>query len=153
MSQNRWSKIERLLEEVSARAPQDRAAFLDSACPDDDLRAEVERLLDADATAYFRGLGQRVGESVDAALADAMLGRRVGRWRLVAHIGRGGMGTVYRAERADGTFEQVAALKLLDTMRSDVVARFEQERQILARLDHPGIARLLDGGATPEGRP
>ncbi|MEL6444579.1 MAG: serine/threonine-protein kinase [Bacteroidota bacterium] len=153
MSENRWSKIERLLEEASARAPQDRAAFLDSACPDDDLRAEVERLLDADATAYFRGLGQRVGESVDAALADAMLGRRVGRWRLVAHIGRGGMGTVYRAERADGTFEQVAALKLLDTMRSDVVARFEQERQILARLDHPGIARLLDGGTTPEGRP
>ncbi|MEO1633392.1 MAG: serine/threonine-protein kinase, partial [Bacteroidota bacterium] len=126
---------------------------LQEATSDASLRTEVEALLaaDAEAVVYFADLGEALA---DGALgADPALGSKVGRWRLAERVGRGGMGTVYRAERADGVVEQTAALKLLDTMRPDVVARFAQERQILARLDHPSIARLLDGGATPEGRP
>ncbi|HEX4956509.1 MAG TPA: tetratricopeptide repeat protein [Thermoanaerobaculia bacterium] len=82
-------------------------------------------------------------------------GTLVGAWRLGARIGHGGMGEVYLAERADGAFEQRVALKLIkrgmDT--DEIVRRFLTERQILARLDHPGIARLLDGGSTSDGRP
>ncbi len=82
-------------------------------------------------------------------------GTLVGAWRLGERIGHGGMGEVYLAERADGAFEQRVALKLIkrgmDT--DEIVRRFLTERQILARLDHPGIARLLDGGSTADGRP
>ncbi|MEL7168065.1 MAG: serine/threonine-protein kinase [Bacteroidota bacterium] len=153
MNADRWNEIERLLDEAAALPSSERTAYLQGATSDASLRAEVEALLaaDAEAVVYFADLGEAL---VDGALgADPALGSEVGRWRLAERVGRGGMGTVYRAERADGVVEQTAALKLLDTMRPDVVARFAQERQILARLDHPGIARLLDGGATPEGRP
>ena len=82
-------------------------------------------------------------------------GTRVGPWRLLDEIGRGGMGTVFLAERADGEFEQRAALKLLRPAiaTDEALRRFEQERQILAGLTHPGIARLLDGGRTADGHP
>lgn len=82
-------------------------------------------------------------------------GTMVGRYRLIEEIGRGGMGTVWRAERADGQFEQEVALKLIKRgMDSDeVLARFVRERQILARLEHRHIARLLDGGVSEDGRP
>ena len=82
-------------------------------------------------------------------------GAIIGRYRLIEELGRGGMGTVWLAERADGQFEQRAALKLIrrgmDT--DDIIARFLRERQILARLEHPNIARLLDGGVSDDGRP
>ncbi|MGH9162450.1 MAG: serine/threonine-protein kinase, partial [Vicinamibacteraceae bacterium] len=82
-------------------------------------------------------------------------GDRLGPYAIVKEIGHGGMGAVYLAERQDGQFEQRVALKLLehDTTRASVVQRFEQERRILAALNHPGIARLFDGGATSDGRP
>ncbi len=86
---------------------------------------------------------------------DPMRGRRIGPWRILRRLARGGMGDVYVAERADGQFEQRAALKVLrrglDT--DDILRRFLAERQILATLAHPNIARLLDGGATENGRP
>ncbi|MEM6784522.1 MAG: serine/threonine-protein kinase [Bacteroidota bacterium] len=153
MNEARWNEIERLLDEAAALPPSQQAAYLREATPDAELRAEVEALLaaDAEATVFFANLGEAL---VDEALGgDPALESEIGRWRLVERVGRGGMGTVYRAERADGVVQQRAALKLLDTMRPDVVARFAQERQILARLDHPSIARLVDGGATVEGRP
>lgn len=93
-------------------------------------------------------------EAADSALSDRS-GERIGPWLLVRLLGRGGMASVYLAERADGQFNQQVALKLLrrglDT--DDVVRRFRAERQILSSLDHPNIARLLDGGATPDGLP
>jgi tetratricopeptide (TPR) repeat protein/tRNA A-37 threonylcarbamoyl transferase component Bud32 len=86
---------------------------------------------------------------------DVAPGSRIGPYQLLAVLGRGGMGEVFLAERADGVFEQRVALKLIKRgMDSEeIVRRFERERQILARLEHPGIARLLDGGTAPDGRP
>jgi len=82
-------------------------------------------------------------------------GRLIGKYRILHRVGEGGMGVVYEAERADGTFEQKVAVKLLKfgSETEDAMARFSRERQILARLEHPGITRLLDGGQSAEGRP
>src|SRR5215213_6124643 len=82
-------------------------------------------------------------------------GAQIGPYRLLGLLGRGGMGEVYRAERADGVFEQRVALKLVKRGMdsAEILRRFQRERQILARLNHPGIARLLDGGTAPDGRP
>lgn len=137
---------------------------MDRACGEDTaLRELVDRLLasaEDDTSAIepggaFRGplWNQLQGE---LAREDELLpGTLVGRYRIVRELGRGGMAVVYLAERADGQFEQQVALKLLkrgvDT--DEVVGRFDQERQILARARHPGIARLLDGGVGPGGRP
>src|SRR6478735_4328701 len=81
-------------------------------------------------------------------------GDRLGAWRLVRRLAKGGMGAVYLAERADGHFEQRAAIKLIRGVPSaDMLVHFTRERQILATFQHPNIARLLDGGATPAGQP
>ena len=81
-------------------------------------------------------------------------GERLGAWRLLRRLGSGGMGAVYLAERADGHFEQRAAIKLIRGVpNADMLVHFTRERQILATLQHPNIARLLDGGATPAGQP
>src|SRR6185312_9499779 len=74
-------------------------------------------------------------------------------WRITARIGRGGMGEVYKAARAQGDFDQRVAIKVLQHSARKELERFQAERQILARLEHPSIARLLDGGTTPDGRP
>jgi len=165
MSTPDWSVLKDLFGQALALEPEDRVAFLDDACrtpdgqPDAVLRAAVEELLDADdAETGFLGdasssdfmplLGKAAGR-------DDAVGREIGPYRLLELVGEGGMGEVYRAERVDGAFEQTVALKLvkrgMDTRA--VLRRFEAERSILARLDHPGIARLLGGGATDEGRP
>lgn len=94
-------------------------------------------------------------EEADVDVSAASPGECIGAWRVMRELGRGGMATVYLVERADAPYEQTAALKLLrrglDT--ADLVARFEAERRILSSLSHPGIAVLLDGGATVDGRP
>ena len=84
-----------------------------------------------------------------------MLGRSIGAWKIIEVIGRGGMGAVYSAERSDGAYTQQAALKLIRTSANSPTARerFLRERQILAGLQHPNIARLLDGGFSTEGEP
>ncbi len=149
-----------LFADAVERAPRaaDRAAFLENACSDDlALRAEVESLLTAhDHTAGFL---QPLDPALLAELMDGFEhgaeGERLGAYRVLREIGRGGMGVVYLAERADGQFEQRVALKLvrngLDSRT--VLERFLHERRILARLQHPNIARLLDGGVTEDGRP
>ncbi|MEM8556273.1 MAG: tetratricopeptide repeat protein [Bacteroidota bacterium] len=152
MTHERQAHIHRLFGAALDQPPAERAAFLRAACGDDDalydevwalLDVEVHPLLDED-TAFGA-----------AALLDDLDPDCVGPWRLGRRLGTGGMGTVYLAERADGAFEQVAALKLvkrgMDT--EAVLARFQAERQLLARFDHPNIARLLDGGQTEDGRP
>ncbi|HET8943122.1 MAG TPA: serine/threonine-protein kinase [Rudaea sp.] len=163
MDTQRWQRIGAVFDEVVEAAPEARAALLDGLCGDDaDLRREVRALLAADAVALdFDGGGQCARNFVAADWADAderdsvRIDERFGPWRVLRELGRGGMGVVWLAERADGQFEQRAALKLIKRgMDSDaVLARFLRERQILARLEHPHIARLLDGGLAADSRP
>ena len=155
-----WTRIQTLFEEALARPDDERSAWLRRACGDNPaLYNEVEALLDGDAHQHTlfdgRAADLLAPSDFDAAFAFSRLGERVGPWELVERIGEGGMGAVYRADRADGAFEQTAALKLVKPgMDSEaVLARFRAERQILARLQHPGIARLLDGGLTEAERP
>jgi len=159
MDAQRWQRIGAIFDEAVEAAPAARAALLDRLCTGDaELRREVEILLAADArgAAFEHGMAStRVASAVEWADPGAATGEHVGPWRLLRELGRGGMGVVWLAERADGAFEQRAALKLiLRGMDSDAVqARFLRERRILARLEHPHIARLLDGGVTADGRP
>ncbi|MEM6456760.1 MAG: serine/threonine-protein kinase, partial [Acidobacteriota bacterium] len=119
------------------------------------LRDEVEALLaadrDADDEAFITGA---LLDDVDPRVAAASGRTHIGPFRLLRRIGRGGMGTVYLGERS-GDFDQRVAIKLIrrgmDT--EDILVRFRHERRILARLAHPHIARLLDGGTTDDGRP
>jgi TolB-like protein len=156
----RWETAVRLFEEVADLGDDARAARLAEATSDPEIRAAVERLVAADRAATpvldatpgeLAAAARGAGELDDAGLAGA----RVGAWRIVREIGRGGMGAVYLAERADGEYEKRAALKVvkrgMDT--DEVLRRFRRERQILASLEHPNIARLLDGGVAPDGRP
>ena len=114
--------------------------------------AEVESLLNSASAckAFLCNLPSPAGEY---AASDAATGARIGAWRIMRLIGRGGMGEVYEATRADGNFEQRVAIKLLQREAAAQMERFQAERQILARLEHPGIARLYDGGFTDDGRP
>jgi eukaryotic-like serine/threonine-protein kinase len=163
-----WLRRDRLLAEALEQPAPARAAFLDRACSGDAaLRETLEQLLaaaeepdgflDAPAVELAAGLVADWAEGQgDGAAPDlAPEGRRVGPYRLLEKLGEGGMGTVWLAERADGQFEQRVALKLVRTgMASEEVRRrFRRERQILASLNHPHIARLLDGGvfAGPDG--
>jgi len=156
----RWKRAEAILVEALELPTERRASFLDEACGGDaDLRREVDSLLAADEeTGDF--LATPLAPTLAPTLAPvppppAGVGERVGRYRLVAHLGSGGMGQVFLAERADGAYEQRVALKLIrpgmDT--DELLRRFRLERQALARLQHPGIARLLDGGEAEDGQP
>ncbi len=100
---------------------------------------------------YFDRLGSEVRDAAEAEMEQQEKGRRIGPFRVLQRLGEGGMGVVYLAERADGEFEQQVALKLVRADRAGLTERFRLERQILARLEHPNIARLLDGGITSEG--
>jgi tetratricopeptide (TPR) repeat protein len=130
-----------------------RAVFLAQACPDPDIRARVQALLDAHDRAGERFLAQSAGELAAAAIGRA--GRRLGAYQITREIGRGGMGAVYLAARADDEFQKQVAIKIVAAPLGDddLVRRFRRERQILAELEHPQIARLLDGGTTEEGLP
>jgi serine/threonine-protein kinase len=150
---DRWRRIEALFDEAAALPAKERGPFLSRACEDDPgMRGEVESLLAADDRAA--GFLERPVVSA-AAPPASLVGRRIGHYRVEAKLGEGGMSTVYLAVRADDAYQQKVALKVLGygRDRSDLSARFRAERQILASLDHPGIARLLDGGTTEEGRP
>ena len=142
--------------------PGDRAPFLDVECGGEtDLRAEVESLLAAsddaggflDQPAELLALAEMGPELLP--VFDAVEGTRIGPYQVLSIIGQGGMGSVYRATRADEDYHKNVAIKLLhrDLDRGSTLQRFRVERQILASLDHPNIARLLDGGATADGRP
>lgn len=149
-----------IFDEVAELAGEDRSRRLDALCGDDgELRRQVQVLLDADAgTAEpFRGDASHWGEALacDAATPDAMLGRSIGVWKIVGILGHGGMGAVYAVGRGDGAYAHRAALKLIRTSADSPAARerFLRERQILAGLQHPNIATLLDGGISDQGEP
>ena len=159
MRTERWQQVEELVHATLEREPGEWAAFLDAACGgDSQLRAEVESFL-----AYEQQIESFI-ESSPSTVAAELFGdaedepvtvRRFGPYKVVREIGHGGMGAVYLAERDDEQYQKQVAIKLvkrgLDT--SDILRRFRHERQILASLDHPNIARLLDGGTTETGLP
>lgn len=156
-----WPAIEALLDKLLSLPEQERDAVLQRATRDQpELRAAVESLLahaaGDDALLDHPALAalHPIPEGDLAATATTLApGTRIGVYRIVALIGRGGMGEVYRAQRADGEFEQAVAIKLIRTEPGVSVARFHAERQLLAALDHPGIARVFDGGVHADGRP
>lgn len=167
LSPERWKRIDALFAAALDLAPEERTAFLERECEGDD--ALLETVLE-----LLRGASEAeavIGDSVDSFAASLLAdwredvheedrdalppGSRIGAYRILEEIGRGGMGAVYRAERADGEFDMGVAVKVvkrgMDT--DEVLRRFRRERQILASLVHPNIARLLDGGVTEDGRP
>ncbi|MCW8823251.1 MAG: serine/threonine-protein kinase [Ignavibacteriaceae bacterium] len=154
MNPGRWEKIQSLFEIALELESSKRESYLKSECGDDKgLFDEVISLLQADEKEHSIF---SVSATDFIAFDDATLdGKTFGNYRAINQIGFGGMGSVYLAERVDGHFEQKVALKIVKPgMNSqEIVARFEEERQILARLQHPNIARLLDGGISELGLP
>jgi serine/threonine protein kinase/tetratricopeptide (TPR) repeat protein len=159
MKPERYRQVKEVFAAAVGHGPDSRAEFLARACAGDaGLRAEVESLLEHDEAA--EGFIEESAFDVATRLmADGgsgpLEGRRVGPYKILREVGRGGMGVVYLAERDDERFRQRVAIKVvkrgLDT--DDILHRFRHERQILASLDHPNIARLFDGGETEDGRP
>ncbi|MDJ0698977.1 MAG: serine/threonine-protein kinase [Woeseiaceae bacterium] len=159
LSPERWARVETLFHEASGLREAERDAFLASACGDDEpLLAYVRALLagtsDIDAT-IERTIADTMQMAFEPLPGEGIRGELIGPYRVERLIGSGGMGMVYLAERADQQFEQRVAIKLGRHRLIDPQAenRFRTERQILADLDHPNIARLLDGGTTEEGIP
>ena len=157
MDSMHWQRVEELFELANAQPVEARRQFLAESCGQDaELRDELEAMLAAGgadrALAVERFI---VDRQVDAADADPVLGNCLGPWRLLSVLGHGGMGTVYRAERADGQYRQEVAVKLVRSGPRDPYAfvRFRTERQVLARLIHPNIAGLVDGGFASDGTP
>ncbi len=162
MDESRRQRIDRLFTEALERPPAERDALLDERCAGDpSLRAAVERLLaSAESESDFLRPGGALQGSMWQAFSTEQAAtvpppKRVGVYRIAREIGRGGMSVVYLGERDDGAFEQRVAVKLIKpgTDTDEVLRRFEQERQILASLNHPAIARLYDGGSTELGHP
>ena len=155
MDPQRWKEIQRLFEEALDLGPAAISDFLDITCGDDaELKKEVLSLLAADA-ADNDLLDNNADDILNASLQEYNPGDAIGPYRIVRLIGSGGMGMVYLAERADGEFSQQVALKIIRRgMNSEeILRRFKAERQILAGLNHPNIARLFDGGITAGGLP
>ena len=156
-------EIDAIFDAALELPAEERATFLDRRCPSGPVREAVDRLLRGSVET---DLHLRTGGGIGGPLGDALWGdmmqpgplrpdERVGPFRVVSELGRGGMAVVYLAERADGEFRQRVALKVVRSVasRSRDRERFRLERQILASLEHPNIARLLDGGHTDDGRP
>jgi len=154
MTAGRWGEVKSVLATLLDAPAPDRPALLDRLCGDDtELRRSVESLLALEADADHV-LNSVLAPGM-ALRADAPPPAAIGPYRILAEIGRGGMGVVYLGERSDGEYRKRVAIKLITSglRHAGLERRFRRERQILAQLEHPGIARLLDGGATAEGQP
>jgi serine/threonine protein kinase len=162
VTRDQWRRIKSVAAAAWDQPTEARATFLDSACAGDpSLRREVEQLLestDAAATMYeapaLSGLGVAAAFDAIARAQPAIVGVRIGPYRIERELGRGGMGGVYLGERVDGEFDHRVAIKFVGNVASAaIIERFREERRILATLDHPNIARLLDGGTSSSGIP
>ena len=160
MRAERWQQMKDVLDKALDLEPSEQSSYLDQTCAGDpELRSEVESLLHSHQRAGTGFLAHPAIDLVEQPPAaeprGSRVGSRAGVYEIVEEIAHGGMGEVYRARRVDGHYEKEVAVKLvrmgLDS--SLLLERFRQERQILASLDHPYIARLLDGGTTAEGVP
>jgi serine/threonine protein kinase len=149
-------RLESLFAAALQQPPADRAAFLEEACGGPAVRRRLEALLRAQAAAgsFLEVPAVAPCATVDAAPAAERRGTAVGPYKLVEQIGEGGMGSVWLAQQTEPV-KRLVALKLIKAGldSGQVVARFEAERQVLALMDHPNIARVLDGGTTDAGRP
>lgn len=168
MDAERWRRVRALFDLLADRPEAEWSARLAENCPDDaDARAEAFALLCADRDAradeslsqaaplVVADLAERIGSEEARLGPAAQAGQRLGAFRLVRRIGRGGMGSVWLGERVDGGFSQQVAIKLIHSTwdSGDAQRRFLAERQILAGLQHPNIAHLIDGGVAADGRP
>ena len=165
MSTERWLRVKGITSDALERAETERASFLTEACAGDEtLRREVESLLSAHERAgdfletpslAATGAAGAVARAADEGSTPVAAGRRVGPYRILEELGHGGMGVVYLAERADAAFEKQVAIKVSrgGFASESLLERFREERRILATLDHPNIARLLDGGTIEDGSP
>src|SRR5436190_7572237 len=157
----KWAQLKEIFSAAVELEPQDRDAFLREACTTDErLLKEVSALLAAHEAAgdfiqqpALVDVGLMTSDDIDRSAAST--GQHIGSYQIIRELGRGGMGAVYLAARADELFDKQVALKLIKRgMDSDaIIKRFVIERQILANLDHPNIARLIDGGTTDDGLP
>ncbi len=151
----RWQRLKTILADALEETSfEDRTATLRRSCADDTaLLREAEKLLAGDTTA-FEEFADLAASRLRTDERDR-IGERVGAYAIVKELGRGGMGAVYLAERADGQFEKRVAIKVIKrgTDTDEVLRRFRIERQILAKLEHPNITRLLDAGTTTDGLP
>jgi serine/threonine-protein kinase len=155
---NRWQKLKQIFVEVLELKESEREAYIDKVCGEDrKLKEEVLSLLVAhDAPGAIDNSPVWLLKSSSSLYKPGeKKGKQVGPYKIIKTLGHGGMGSVYLAERADGQFEQRVALKLLQTgfTSENQNRRFIVERQILAKLNHENIARLLDGGVTNDGQP
>ena len=168
MTSEQWQRVKAIVVDARSRDPIARQEFIAAACgADDALRQEVTSLLEAVegaahrfeepafASSGGRSIVQAVLQRGDGSAMTDMVGRSVGPYQIQREIGRGGMAVVYLAARADREFDHQVALKIIKRgMDTDaIVRRFRTERQILAGLSHPHVARLLDGGTTADGLP
>ena len=155
MRTGQWKQIEALFNEAIGLQGDARRSFLDLACGgDQELRGEVESLLLASDQGDVALERVKSAFAAYTAPAARSAGQRVGAYLLIREIGQGGMGAVFLAERADDQFRKHVAIKFVRGVPSaDLLRRFKSERQILATLDHPNVARLLDGGVTDAGEP
>ena len=156
MTPERWQQVKSTLAGALERDDtRERMSFLHQQCAGDtELERQVRSLLDQ-PTDQFDDCAATIGFASDQPAVSGNAGRRIGNYELLRELGRGGMGTVWLARRADSQFEKLVAVKLLKrgTDTDEVLRRFQAERQILARLEHPNIARLLDGGIADDDLP
>ncbi|HEY0003992.1 MAG TPA: protein kinase [Pyrinomonadaceae bacterium] len=163
MSSERWDQIDKIFQTAVGLPPDERTRYIAEACAgDEQLRTKLEALVSQTEESGGSAAELEAEKDDRAALVsshilegETMRGKRIGAYQIVREVGRGGMGAVYLAERADSEFRRRVAIKLIKRgMDTDfIIRRFRNERQILAALEHPNIGCLLDGGTTEDGLP
>lgn len=152
MERSKWPALESLLIQLVECPPEERESCIATLCADDvELATELKRLLDA----LHSGSDFLEAPVTESGVNDVSQPERIGPYKVIRAIRHGGMGSVYLAQRDDAAYDKRVAIKLIlrGLDNRTIVSRFRRERQILASLDHPNIARLLDGGATEDGLP
>ena len=158
MNATQWNRLQEIVDAASSLPLAERSEYLEHSCKDDEtLRRQADGMLAAysQAGVFFESAVAKAAESASY-VQDLTIGEMIGPYQITCTIGHGGMGTVYRAERSDQQFRQSVAIKLVRTgpgTNQELFSRFRTERQILANINHPNIARLLDGGITDRGLP
>jgi len=165
MEKKDWNKIEKIIDEALRLPESKRYVYIAQQCKGDEaLKSEVTLLLESIIASegwlenpddYRAALYDDIFEDPAFPEEASVIGQRIGAYRITEELGRGGMGTVFLAKRSDGIFEHQVAIKIIRESQAtrENIRRFEQERNILASLNHPGIAKLFDGGITENGSP